>query len=74
MKIVALEQIQLSYSMILKACYSPRYFAQTDSNSMQKLTAVTDVLAHNKRVDLLNLESIDQKFYMLLIFQTTLKH
>ena len=60
--------------MMLKACYSPRYFAQTDTNSMQKLTTVTEVLAHNKRVDSLNPESIDQKFYMLLIFQTTLKY
>ena len=47
--------------MMLKACYSPRYFAQTDSNSMQKLTAVTEILTHNKRVDSLNPESIDQK-------------
>ncbi len=30
---------------MLKACYSPRYFAQTHTNSMEKLTAVADVLA-----------------------------
>lgn len=29
---------------MLKACYSPRYYAQTKSNSMEKLTAVAEVV------------------------------
>ncbi len=44
---------------MLKACYSPRYYAQTHTNSMEKLTAVADVLYENKMVELIDPGLID---------------
>ena len=38
---------------MLKACYSPRYYAQTHTNSMEKLTAVADVLRAQQMVELI---------------------
>ncbi|AVZ86031.1 histone deacetylase [Acinetobacter sp. WCHA45] len=44
---------------MLKACYSPRYFARTHTNSMEKLTAVADVLRTHQMVDLIDPGLID---------------
>ncbi|MCH7308605.1 histone deacetylase [Acinetobacter sp. NIPH 1852] len=44
---------------MLKACYSPRYYAQTHTNSMEKLTAVADVLRTNQMVELIDPGLID---------------
>jgi len=44
---------------MLKACYSPRYFAKTHTNSMEKLTAVADVLRAQQMVELIDPGSID---------------
>ncbi|OTG66775.1 histone deacetylase [Acinetobacter silvestris] len=46
---------------MLKACYSSRYFAQTHTNSMEKLTAVAEVLEQQQIADLVDPESIDHK-------------
>ncbi|NAR49224.1 histone deacetylase [Acinetobacter haemolyticus] len=39
---------------MLKACYSPRYYAQTHTNSMEKLTAVAEVLQQQQWVELID--------------------
>lgn len=44
---------------MLKACYSPRYFAQTHTNSMEKLTAVADVLRTHQMAELVDPGLID---------------
>ncbi|MEO3355867.1 histone deacetylase [Acinetobacter haemolyticus] len=44
---------------MLKACYSPRYYAQTHTNSMEKLTAVADVLQQQQLVELIDPGLID---------------
>jgi acetoin utilization deacetylase AcuC-like enzyme len=44
---------------MLKACYAPRYFARTHTNSMEKLTAVADVLRTHQMVDLIDPGLID---------------
>ena len=44
---------------MLKVCYSPRYYAQTHTNSMEKLTAVADVLRKHKMVELIDPGLID---------------
>lgn len=44
---------------MLKACYSPRYFAQTHTNSMEKLTAVADVLRMHQMAELVDPGLID---------------
>ena len=44
---------------MLKACYSPRYYAQTHTNSMEKLTAVADVLQQQQWVELIDPGLID---------------
>ena len=44
---------------MLKACYSPRYYAQTHTNSMEKLTAVADVLRAQQMVELIDPGLID---------------
>ncbi len=44
---------------MLKACYSPRYFAQTHTNSMEKLTAVADVLRTQQMAELVDPGLID---------------
>ncbi|MBJ8416889.1 arginase family protein [Acinetobacter courvalinii] len=44
---------------MLKACYSPRYFAQTHTNSMEKLTAVADVLRTQHMAELVDPGLID---------------
>ncbi|ENU23390.1 hypothetical protein F993_02083 [Acinetobacter proteolyticus] len=44
---------------MLKACYSSRYYAQTHTNSMEKLTAVADVLRAQQMVELIDPGSID---------------
>ena len=44
---------------MLKACYSPRYYARTHTNSMEKLTAVADVLCKHKMVELIDPGLID---------------
>lgn len=44
---------------MLKACYSPRYFAQTHTNSMEKLTAVADVLRTHHMAELVDPGLID---------------
>lgn len=44
---------------MLKACYSPRYFARTHTNSMEKLTAVADVLRAQQMVELIDPGSIE---------------
>lgn len=46
---------------MLKVCYSNRYFANTHTNSMEKLTAVAEVLEQNEMADLVDPESIDPK-------------
>jgi len=46
---------------MLKACYSPRYYAQTHTNSMEKLTAVADVLQQQQLVELIDPGLIDIK-------------
>ena len=46
---------------MLKVCYSPRYFAHTHTNSMEKLTAVAEVLTQHQLADLVDPESIDHK-------------
>lgn len=46
---------------MLKACYSNRYYAQTHTNSMEKLTAVAEVLEQNELADLVDPESIDPR-------------
>ncbi len=46
---------------MLQACYSPRYFATTHTNSMEKLTAVAEVLEQDQIADLVDPESIDPK-------------
>lgn len=44
---------------MLKACYSPRYYAQTHTNSMEKLTAVAEVLKQQQLVELIDPGLID---------------
>ena len=44
---------------MLKACYSPRYYAQTHTKSMEKLTAVADVLRAQQMVELIDPGLID---------------
>lgn len=44
---------------MLKACYSPRYYAQTHTNSMEKLTAVAEVLQQQQWVELIDPGLID---------------
>ena len=44
---------------MLKACYASRYFARTHTNSMEKLTAVADVLRTYQMVDLIDPGLID---------------
>lgn len=44
---------------MLKACYSPRYFAQTHTNSMEKLTAVADMLRTHQMAELVDPGMID---------------
>lgn len=44
---------------MLKACYSPRYYAQTHTNSMEKLTAVAEVLRARNMVELVDPGLID---------------
>ncbi|RZF51668.1 histone deacetylase [Acinetobacter halotolerans] len=44
---------------MLKACYSPRYYAHTHTNSMEKLTAVADVLHTCQMVELIDPGLID---------------
>jgi len=39
---------------MLKACYAPRYSARTHTNSMEKLTAVADVLRTNQMVEFMD--------------------
>ena len=46
---------------MLKACYSSRYFAKTHTNSMEKLTAVAQVLEQDELADLVDPESIDPR-------------
>ncbi|MDM1756064.1 histone deacetylase [Acinetobacter sp. 256-1] len=46
---------------MLKACYSPQYFAKTHTNSMEKLTAVAQVLEAEEMAELVDPESIDPK-------------
>ena len=48
---------------MLKACYSPRYFARTHTNSMEKLTAVADVLRTHQMVDLIDPGLIDTEIF-----------
>lgn len=44
---------------MLKACYSPRYYASTHTNSMEKLTAVADALAEANIAELVDPGIID---------------
>ncbi|WP_436872283.1 histone deacetylase [Acinetobacter haemolyticus] len=44
---------------MLKACYSPRYYARTHTNSMEKLTAVAEVLQQQQWVELIDPGLID---------------
>lgn len=44
---------------MLKACYAPRYFARTHTNSMEKLTAVADALRMDQMVELIDPGLID---------------
>ena len=44
---------------MLKACYSPRYYASTHTNSMEKLTAVADSLAEQNIAELVDPGIID---------------
>ena len=46
---------------MLKACYSSRYYATTHTNSMEKLTAVAEVLEQDQLADLVDPESIDPR-------------
>mgnify|MGYP003543167067 CR=1 FL=1 len=39
---------------MFKTCYSPRYYAHTPTNSMEKLTAVANALAHEQITDLID--------------------
>lgn len=43
----------------LQTCYSPRYYAITPTNSMEKLTAIADVLAEENITDFLDPGLID---------------
>lgn len=44
---------------MLKTCYSPRYFAHTPTNSMEKLSAVADSLVEQNLVELVEPDLID---------------
>lgn len=44
---------------MLKTCYSPRYFAHTPTNSMEKLTAIADVLIEHESVEIVEPDLID---------------
>lgn len=44
---------------MLKTCYSPRYFASTPTNSMEKLSAVAEVLVTENLVEIIEPNLID---------------
>lgn len=44
---------------MVKTCYSPRYFASTPTNSMEKLSAVADVLVAENLADMVEPDLID---------------
>lgn len=44
---------------MLKACYSPRYYAKTHTNSMEKLSAVAEVLHQQQMVEFVDPGIID---------------
>ena len=46
-------------SNVIHVCYSPRYYAHTHTNSMEKLAAVAEVLAQKSYIELVEPELID---------------
>lgn len=44
---------------MIHVCYSPRYYAHTHTNSMEKLAAVAEVLAQKSYIELVEPELID---------------
>lgn len=44
---------------MLKVCYSPKYYAVTHTNSMEKLAAIAEVLAQSELADLIEPDPLD---------------
>ena len=44
---------------MLKVCYSPKYYAVTHTNSMEKLTAIAEVLQDSELADLIEPDPLD---------------